>query len=237
MGLLKSWTFILLTLFCQSSLALDDLKTNWNVDLMYHYGRIERATTIVADNFISRQYSMLQLEYTEKADLFWRWYIGGDASYALYEAAGSRSLNARENLPWQLYAGLAFQMGALRNFELFFGAGASTEFYLQATGNNQFRFQDSISARPHLGFRWRFISLVGATATFGARYMIPVTTVDHEGTDLTYKGIVDGTLRLRFHYDSAWSLYGGIRFEDYETIDKSVTYFTTRIYAGIGIHL
>lgn len=237
MGLLSRWTFILLLCFCQNSHALDDLKTNWTFDLLYHYSRIERATTILTDSFLSRQVAMLQFEYSEHFGLFSRWYAGGDLTYALYEAAGTRSLNARENLPWQYYAGLAFQMGALKNFEVYFGIGNSTENYLQATGSNQFRFKEKISFRPHLGFHWRFISLVGSTATFGARYMIPITTVSHDGIDLVYKGVLDGTLRLRFHYDSMWSLYGGIRFEDYETVDKSITYFTTRIYAGIGIHL
>ena len=237
MGLLQRWTFILIICFSNKGLALDDLKTNWNFDLLYHYSRIERATTLLTDSFLSRQVAMLQVEYSEQFDLFWRWYIGGDMTYALYEAAGTRSLDARENLPWQYYAGLAFQLGALKNIEVYFGMGNSTEHYLQAIGNNQFRFKEKISFRPHLGFRWRFISLVGSTATFGARYMIPITTISHDGTNLTYKGNLDGTLRLRFHYDSSWSLYGGIRFEDYETVDKSITYFTTRIYAGVGIHL
>ena len=93
-----------------------------------------------------------------------------------------------------------------------------------------------MSARAHLGFSWRFLSITGATAKLLFRYSTPITSVDHDGTDLTYKGILDGTIRLRGRYDSFMSFYAGVRFEDYQVADESVTYFTTRVYAGLGFH-
>lgn len=217
-------------------MAFDDLRKAWTVDVMYHYARIERATLFNADSFQSRQGAMIQVEYDEPIDLFWRWYAGGDLTYAIYEAAASRFFSPRDQMPWQIYLGTGFQLGALKSFEAFFGLGASSESYFINNGVNSFSFEQDISARAHLGFSWRFLSIVGSSAKLMFRYSLPVTTVDHNGTDLSYRGILDGSIRLRGRYDSTFSLNAGIRFEDFQVADESVSYFSTRVYAGIGLH-
>lgn len=216
--------------------AFDDLREVWNVDFMYHYSRIERATLLNADSFQSRQGGMIQFEYEDQIDLFWRWYFGGDVTFAIHEAAASRSFSPREQIPWQLFVGTGFQVGTLKSLEFFFGVGGASEHYFITNGVNSFSFENTISARAHLGFSWRFLSITGGTAKLLFRYSTPFTEVDHNGTPLTYAGILDGSIRLRGRYDSFMSLYAGVRFEDYQVSDESVTYFTTRVYAGLGFH-
>ncbi len=232
--------FLRLTILCSllplPANAFDDLKQAWNVDLLYHYSRMERATLLQTDNIQSRQGIMLQFEYEDQIDLFWRWYFGGDFTFARYEAAPTVIFSPQEQFPAQIYLGTGFQLGALKSFEIFFGLGGATEHYLTLTGPNTFDFKNEYSARAHLGFSWRFLSITGATAKLLARYSLPVTEVDHSGTSLSYRGILDGTLRIRGSYDSLFSLYGGVRFEDYRTSNQGITYFITRIYAGFGLH-
>lgn len=220
----------------QVSQAFDDLREVWNLDLLYHYSRIERSTLLQTDNFQSRQGAMLQFEYEDQIDLFWRWYFGGDVTFARYEAAPTAIFSPRNQYPAQVYLGTGFQLGDLKSFEIFGGLGGSTEHYFTLTGPNQFEFRNKYSLRGHVGFSWRFLSITGASAKFLFRYSLPLTTVDHNGTPLSYRGILDGTLRLRGNYDSLMSLYAGIRFEDYQTSNESITYFTSRIYAGLGLH-
>ncbi len=229
-------TLVWLLLLPSPSQAFDDLREAWNLDFLYHYSRIERSTLFNADSFQSRQGGMLQFEYEDQIDLFWRWYVGGDVAYAVHEAAASRSFSPRDQIPWQLYIGTGFQFGALKSWEVFLGLGGSSEHYFVADGTNSFSFESDISARAHLGFSWRFLSITGATSKLLFRYSMPVTTVDQEGTPLSYKGILDGTIRLRGRYDSLMSFYAGVRFEDYQLSNESVSYFTTRVYAGIGLH-
>ncbi|MCJ8277839.1 MAG: hypothetical protein MJK18_13435, partial [Bdellovibrionales bacterium] len=186
---------------------------------------------------ISRQGAMIQFENEEPIHLFWRWYWGGDLTFARYEASGSVLVTPIDRMPWQLYAGTGWQFGARKNFEVYIGAGASSEFYMRSEGTNQYSFEQTNSLRAHLGFYWRFLSIIGSSAVLNFRYSRPVTTVEHGSSgDLEYAGVLDGTLRLRPYYDSTLSLYGGIRFEDYNTEGDAITYFTTRLYAGVGIH-
>jgi hypothetical protein len=234
MRLIALNTLVLLFLFPVSSKAFDDLRGVWTVDFLYHYARIERSTLLNADSFQSRQGGMIQFEYEDQIDLFWRWYIGGDFTYAIHEAAASRTFSPREQIPWQLYMGTGFQLGALKSFEGFFGFGGSSEHYFLSNGVNSFSFESDVSARIHAGFSWRFLSVTGATAKLLFRYSYPVTEVDHDGTSMRYRGILDGNIRLRGRYDSLMSLYAGVRFEDYQVADESVVYFTTRVYAGLG---
>lgn len=236
MGLFLRWTFILLIFTPQSSFAFDDLESQWTLDILYHYTRIERSTLVNTDNFLSRQGGMLQFEYEQQIDIFWRWYIGGDVAAAVYEAAAQTRVDPEFQWPWQLYVGTGFQLGALKTFEIFFGAGGSSEHFFISTNTNQYNFYQKMSARAHLGFSWRFLSIIGSSATLLFKYSTPITTVNHNGEPLAYAGVLDGTLRLRGRYDSSWSLYGGVRFEDYKTSNRSVTYFTSRIFAGLGFH-
>lgn len=236
---MKQFTFttlVLLLLIPQSAFSFDDLDSNWTLDLLYHYSRMERSTLINTDNFLSRQGAMLQFEYEEQIDIFWRWYTGGDLTFARYEAAATTSFTPREQFPWQLFIGTGFQLGALKTFEAFFGLGGSSEHFFIPTGTNRFTFYQKMSARAHLGFSWRFLSIIGSTANLSFRYSTPITRVNHNGISLSYAGILDSTLRLRGRYDSSWSLYGGARFEDYQTSNNSVSYFTSRLYAGLGLH-
>ncbi|MEM7647465.1 MAG: hypothetical protein AAF203_11185 [Pseudomonadota bacterium] len=235
MGKLK--TLVLLVVLCGSpAQAFDDLQHQWTLDILYHYTRIERSTLFNTDSFLSRQGAMLQFEYEEQIDLFWRWYAGGDLTFARYESSANTSFSPRDRFPWQLYIGTGFQLGTLKNFEILFGLGGSSEHFFLADGSGAFNFEQKISARGHLGFSWRFLSVVGSSARFFFRYSAPLTSLDHGGTPLQYAGMLDGTLRFRSRYDSSWSLYGGIRFEDYNTTTESVTYFTSRVYAGLGLH-
>jgi len=227
-------TLVLILVLAPKAQAFDDLREVWTFDFLYHYSRIERATLFNADSFQSRQGGMIQFEYEDQIDLFWRWYFGGDVAFALHEAAASRSFSPREQIPYQFYLGTGFQMGALKSFEGFFGLGGASEHYFVSNGVNSFDFRNTISGRAHMGFSWRFLSITGATAKLQFRYSLPFTKVDHNGTDMSYRGILDGTIRLRGRYDSLMSLYAGIRFEDYQVSDESVTYFTTRVYAGLG---
>ena len=179
---------------------------------------------------------MIGLDFSDNFDLFWRYYFGGDIGYSFFEAPGSNSITPREVFPWQAFGGLAYQVGDLRNLEFFIGAGYSTEFYQRLIGVETYTMEKTHSVRAHLGLTYRFISLVGATAQLMLRYSLPVLRVTHFNEPLYFNGIIDATLRWRFHYDSDWSLFGGIRFEDYETAGESITYFNTRIHAGLGIH-
>lgn len=179
---------------------------------------------------------MIQFEYEDEIDLFWRWYAGGDVTFAIYEVSASTSFTPREQIPWQLFLGTGFQLGDLKSVEIFFGLGGSSETYFVATGVNQFDFKQTASARAHLGLSWRFLSITGASSKVSFRYSLPVTTVSHNGSDMAYRGILDGTIRLRHRYDSSFSFYAGIRFEDYKISNDSVTYFTSRVYAGLGLH-
>lgn len=234
MKLLLSSTFVLLTLYPATLLAFDDLREVITVDFLYHYARMERSTLINTDNFQSRQGGMLQFEYEDQIDLFWRWYVGGDMTYAVFESASSRSFSPRHQLPWQVYVGTGFQLGALKSFEALIGVGASSEYYFINNGVNSFSLDSTMSGRGHIGFSWRFLSITGASAKLFFRYSTPFTQVKHGSSPMTYKGILDGSIRLRGRYDSLVSLLAGVRFEDYQIADASVTYFTTRIYAGIG---
>ncbi len=236
MLLLRTALLILLLCFGQQSQAFDDLKNVWNFDLLYHYARIERTTLLQTDNFQSRQGVMLQFQYEDQIDLFWRWYFGGDVTFARYEAASTVSFTPRNQIPAQLYLGTGLQLGDLKSFEIFGGLGGSTEHYFNLVGPNQFEFESTYALRAHLGFSWRFLSITSASAKLLFRYSLPVTPVEHNGADITYRGILDGSMRLRGRYDSLLSLYGGIRFEDYQTSNQSLTYFTSRIYAGVGFH-
>ncbi len=219
-----------------SAQAFDDLRQVWNVDLLYHYARLERSTLTQSDNFQSRQGVMLQWEYEDQLNLFWRWYIGGDLTFAQFESAPRVTFSPRQQLPAQIYLGTGWQLGTLKSFEIFGGLGGSTEHYFIANGTNNFDFTQSYSLRGHLGFSWRFLSITESSAKLLVRYSLPVTPVEHNGDFLSYRGILDGTLRLRSDYDSLLSLYAGVRFEDYRTNDGTITYFTTRIYAGLGLH-
>lgn len=228
-------TFVLLLLVPFSVFAFDDLDHDTTIDIMYHYTRIERSTLLTTENFLSRQGAMLQWEYEEPINLFWRWYTGGDLTFARYEAAATTRFSPRDQFPWQVYIGSGLQLGALKSIEVFAGLGGSSEHFFISNASG-FTFYQKMSARAHLGFSWRFLSIVGSTAKLLFRYSIPVTAVNHNGADLTYAGVVDATLRLRGRYDSGWSLYGGIRFEDYKTFNDSVSYFSSRLYAGLGLH-
>jgi hypothetical protein len=228
-------TLVLLFVFTNNAYAFDDLQSRFNLDVLYHYSRIERTTLFNTDSFLSRQGAMLQFEYEDHLDLFWRWYIGGDLTWAQYEAAANTTFNPHQQLPWQLYIGNGFQFGTLKNFEMFFGLGGSSEHFFIATANG-YNFYQKMSARAHIGMSWRFLSVVGSSATLLFRYSRPVTPVNHNGVDLDYAGILDANLRLRGQYDSGLSLYGGIRFEDYKTSNQSISYFTSRLYAGVGLH-
>lgn len=229
-------TLVCTLFFSLPALSFDDLQNQWTLDVLYHYTRLERTTLFQTDSFLSRQGAMLQFEYEEQIDIFWRWYLGGDLTYAVYEASATTNFSPRNRYPWQVFIGTGFQIGTLKNFEAFFGIGGSSEHFFLADGTGNFDFQQKMSARAHLGFSWRFLSIVGSSARFLFRYSLPLTTIDHSGTPLTYAGILDGTLRFRSRYDSSWSLYGGIRFEDYKTTTESVSYFTSRVYAGLGFH-
>ena len=229
-------TIVLLFLIPLQAHSFDDLREVWNVDVLYHYARIERATLLNADSFQSRQGGMIQVEYEDQIDLFWRWYAGGDFTFAIYEAAASRSFSPREQIPFQVYLGTGFQLGSLKSFEGFFGLGVSNEHFFISNGVNSFAFENKLSARAHLGFSWRFLSITGASAKLKFRYAMPITQVDHNGTNLSFRGILDGSIRLRGRYDSLMSVYAGVRFEDYQVSDESVAYFTTRVYAGFGLH-
>ena len=231
-------TFILLFVGLPSSvLAFDDLSNQWTVDLLFHYARTERATLLTSENFLSRQGAMLQLRYEDPIDLFWHWYIGGDISFARYEASASISVHPEDRNPWQLYVGTGWQLGAMKNFEIFLGAGGSSEHYMRAESATSYSFEQTNSLRGHLGFYWRFLSIIGSSAELSFKYSYPITTVRHGDTGaMEYAGILDGNLRLRPYYNSTLSLYGGVRFEDYKTAAQGITYFTSRIYAGLGIH-
>lgn len=220
----------------KSLLAFDAMDTQWSFDFMYHYSRIERATTTTNVNFLSRGGGMLQFEYTDNVNLFWRYYLGGDVAFAQLEAPGYVQIDPRQIVPWQGYGGIAFQVGELKSLELFLGAGFANEFYQELTGVDTYDIESANSIRVHAGFSYRFLSVIGNSATIMAKYSIPVTTITQGSEAFRWAGILDGTLRLRFAFDSNWSIYGGIRFEDYETVSKSLTYFTTRIYAGIGVN-
>lgn len=216
--------------------GFDDTINRFNLDLLYHYSRIERSTLVQTHNFQSRQGGMLQFEYEDEIDLFWRWYVGGDFTFARYEASATTQFSPQERMPWQAYIGTGFQIGALKSWEIFFGAGGSSEHYFVGTGVNQFDFRQTASLRGHLGLSWRFLSMTGASAKLLFRYSLPLTQVNHNGAEMTYRGILDGNIRLRHRYDSSFSFYGGIRFEDYKLMDESITYFTSRVYAGLGLH-
>lgn len=216
--------------------GFDDTLNKWNIDLLYHYTRIDRSTLVQTHNFQSRQGGMLQFEYEDEIDLFWRWYLGGDITYAIYEASATTNFSPNDRMPWQLFIGTGFQLGALKSFEVFFGLGGSSEHYFTATGVNQFEFKQTASLRGHLGFSWRFLSITAASAELLFRYSLPLTQVNHDGSEMSYSGILDGSIRLRPRYDSSYSFYAGIRFEDYKVANDSVTYFTSRVYAGLGLH-
>ena len=235
---LRIFFALFLTLsFSPTLWAFDDLSNQWTVDLLYHYSRTERATLLTSENILSRQGGMLQFEYEDSFDLFWSWYIGGDFTFANYEASASTTVTPAQRSPWQLYTGTSFQIGARKNFEIFFGLGGSSEHFLRAESATRYSFEQKNSLRGHLGFHWRFLSVIGSSAKLTFKYSTPLMTVQHDTAgDLKYAGILDGTLRLRPYYDSTLSLYGGVRFEDYNTASGSITYFTSRLYAGIGIH-
>lgn len=228
--------FLLVQISGSVSYAFDDLREVWNVDILYHYARTERSTLINSNIFQSRQGAMLQFEYEDQIDLFWRWYLGGDLTFAVYEAAASRSFSPREHMPWQLFLGTGFQLGPLKTFELFFGAGGSSETTFEPAGTNNFSLKQGISARVHAGVTWRFLGSIGSSSKLIARYSFPITSIDENGNPMSYRGIIDASLRIRGKYDSLMSFMAGVRFEDYRYSDQSVVYFTTRIYGGIGFH-
>jgi len=229
-------TMFFLLSFMQPATAFDDLEPHWTLDLSYHYARVERSTNFSNINFLSRSGAMLQFEYTESFSLFWRYYLGGDFAVSSFEAPGSNTIRPREIFPWQSYGGLAAQLGSLKNLEFFVGAGTSTEYYQRLSGVQTYTMDQTYSLRAHLGLTYRLISIVGSTARLMLRYSLPITRVEHFDEALSYKGILDGTLRIRPRYDSTFSFYSGIRFEDYATADESITYFSTRIHAGVGVH-
>ncbi|MCB0379096.1 MAG: hypothetical protein KDD33_11445 [Bdellovibrionales bacterium] len=232
---LRFFLFFIL-IFPVRSFAFDDLQEYWNIDLLYSYSRIERSSLFQTENFQSRQGVMLQLEYEDQISLFSRWYVGGDLSANFYEAAASVSFSPRALFPAQVYAGLGFQMGDLKAWEIFFGAGPSTEIFILSSGSNNYNMETGYSLRVHGGFSWRFLSITGSSSQLLVRYSYPVTPVNQNGVSLSFRGILDGSIRLRGRYDSLLSLLAGVRFEDYSFADESVTFFSTRVYAGVGFH-
>lgn len=217
-------------------LSIDDLQSGFDLDLLFHYSRIERTTTTNNINFLSRTGGMLAVQFNQPLNLFTSFYVGGDVAYSLFEAPGSNQLDPTYYVPWQGFLGFAAQTGDSRDFEISGGVGFSTEYYQELIAFESYELKEKYTIRAHVGLSYRFLSMLGTNARIRVRYFYPLTKVDHGNNPLKYLGILDSTLRLKFTYRATWSLFGGIRFEDYQVADKSVTYFNTRIYAGFGFH-
>lgn len=130
--------------------------------------------------------------------------------------------------------GCGSQWGKARNIELSMGIGVSTEQRANLVAFESFEQVQEHSLRAHIGFSYRFLSLVGTSGKLQLRYFYPFTIIDSGEMIYRFRGILDGKLRLQFRYKSKWNLFLGARFEDFTTNEQSVTYFTTRVYGGLG---
>jgi len=218
------------------SLAIDDLKPSFDLDLGYHYQRMERTTIGNGTHFLSRTGGYGGFQYDKPIRLFSTFYLGGDISYSNLEAAGNNQIQPSDLFPWQIFFGFARQLGGHRDFEIAAGLGFSNEFYQELVAFNSFSLIEKNSLRAHISMSYRFLSMIGTSARLRIRYFYPLNTIEHGATPISYRGVLDSVLRLKFKYRSNFSLFLGVRFEDFQLENNSTTYFNTRIFTGFGLH-